>query len=108
MQKGLTLLIDFDKTISPIHGFHLPPDPIVVESIKKLYEKYNITIYSCRSNLKICDEVDHMEMIKYLNTYNIPYDDISRDKPLYVALIDDRTYNPNHISWDEITNILLG
>lgn len=107
MQKTSRIMIDFDKTISPTYGFNIAPDTNVIECIKRLHEKYIITIYSCRSNLEICDETEHLEMIRYLEKYNIPYDEINRGKPLYVALIDDRSFNPVHTNWLDITNFLI-
>lgn len=107
-QRKVAVYIDFDKTISPIHGFSVPPLPETVSAIQTLYTKYLIYIYSCRANLAICDQNDYNEMQKYLNNYAIPYDNICRNKPLYAALIDDRSYNPEVTSWEDITTGLMG
>ena len=101
------LFLDFDKTISPVHGFHAAPSEKVVNSIKKLSEKYKIVIFSCRANPDICSKPEAIAMVEYLNRYNIVYDEIYYRKPLYAVLIDDRAYNPTQMSWDDITNELL-
>jgi hypothetical protein len=105
--KTQIILIDFDGTISPIHGFHEPPKSETIMAIKQLHKMYGIGIYSCRSNLNICDESDHRKMIDYLNKWSIPYDFIEFNKPLYKCLIDDRSLNPNIVSWKQITEELL-
>lgn len=107
MSRKPAILIDFDKTISPIHGFNLPPTEETVAAIKTLHEKYYIAIYSCRGNNEICDEADYLEMITYLNQYHIPYDEIRRDKPLFAAIIDDRAFNPIITPWNDIVNQLM-
>lgn len=107
MQKQ-KIFIDFDKTISPIHGFDEPPDADTKQAIILLSTKYFISIYSCRANKEICNESDYFQLIEYLKSYNIPYDEIVMDKPLYVAIIDDKAFNPNVTSWEQITNELIG
>lgn len=106
MKNKEVILIDFDGTISPSHGFTEVPLPDTVSAIKKLYEKYTIGIYSCRFNLEICDRKDGEKVIEYLKKYEIPYDFIEYDKPLFKAIIDDRSYNPNIFSWLQIQNHL--
>lgn len=107
MQKP-KILVDFDKTISPIHGFTEPPVPEALRALIILATKYHISIYSCRANTQVCQESDYIHLISYLTNYGIPYDDIITDKPVYSALIDDRAFNPTVTSWDDIVNELLG
>lgn len=102
------ILVDFDKTISPVHGFHSPPLKETVEAISKLKQKYTITIFSCRANESICSPVDFVKMVEYLDQHGVPYDSIMHGKPLFHAIIDDRSYNPHHIGWDGILDKLLG
>lgn len=102
MKSNEVIMIDFDGTISPMHGFYNPPSLEVVESIKKLFENYTIGIYSCRFNQQICDRIDGERTIKYLKENDIPYDFIHYGKPLFAGVIDDRAYNPNHIGWGAI------
>lgn len=102
-----TILIDFDKTISPVHGFYLPPSEKVVDSIRKLQTKYEISIYSTRCNPELTEVEGVDQMIEYLKKYDIPFDTLCCQKPVFAALIDDRSFNPNHISWDSIVEELL-
>lgn len=106
-QRKAAVYIDFDKTISPIHGFTESPSTETINAINILYEKYFIIIFSCRGNLEICDNSDYLRMEKYLKDNNIPYDDISRNKPLYAAIIDDRAFNPDITPWSVITKDLM-
>jgi len=108
MKNKEVILIDFDGTISPSHGFTEAPLSDAISAIKKLYQNYTIGIYSCRFNLEICDRKDGEKVIEYLKKYEIPYDFIQYDKPLFKAVIDDRAYNPDHIGWSGILNILTG
>lgn len=107
MKSNDVIMIDFDGTIAPMHGFTVAPTFEVISTIKKLFEKYKIGIYSCRFNNEICDRIDGQRVIEYLKKYDIPYDFIQYGKPLFVALIDDRAYNPNHVGWGVIEKELI-
>lgn len=102
MKSKEVIMIDFDGTISPMHGFTVAPSFEVVSSIKKLFECHTIGIYSCRFNNEICERSEGLKVIEYLKKYDIPFDFIQYGKPLFIGLIDDRTYNPNHIGWENI------
>ncbi len=106
MKSKQVIMIDFDGTISPIHGFSMPPTSEAVTAIKNLFTKYTIGIYSCRFNTEVCDREDGLSVINYLKKYDVPFDFIQYGKPLFTALIDDRSYNPNHIGWDKIEKAL--
>ena len=106
MEK-LPIYIDFDKTITPVYGFTEPPSDMVIESINTLASKYKIIIYSVRANLTSTPEASYLELLEYLGKYNIPYDEIYADKPLFVAIIDDKSFNPLKESWDDITNQIM-
>ena len=43
----------------------------------------------------------------HIEKYDIPFDFIQYGKPLFVGLIDDRAYNPNHIGWGFIEKELI-
>lgn len=103
----LSVYVDFDKTIAPIHGFSEPPKQEVVDSLTLLQTKYKIIIYSTRANLSISSEAAYLELTDYLNKHRIPFDEICPSKPLYVAVIDDRSYNPLTDSWASITESLM-
>lgn len=102
-----TLLVDFDDTITVGRGLDTPPNPDAVVALNKLKDTFNIVIYSCRANCDIFVPHEVVELREYLDSHNIPYDDISTRKPTFFALIDDRSLNPRLISWDEIVNKLL-
>jgi trehalose-6-phosphatase len=99
--------IDFDKTIAPSHGFSTPPSPEVVAAINLLQTKYKIIIYSTRANPDITTEVDYLQLLEYLSKNGIKYDQICDSKPLYVAIIDDRSFNPLKESWLSIADQLM-
>ena len=102
-----TILIDFDLTISPEVGFAVPPTQEVVAALQMLSTKYKIVIFSGRANPETCLEFERNLMEDYLLRYEIPYDEISTSKPVFVAIIDDRTYNPKRETWDSITSDLM-
>lgn len=106
MEK-LSVYVDFDKTIAPIHGFSAPPKPEVTGALRLLQEKYKIIIYSTRANRTVSDEGSYLELIDYLIRNGIPFDEICESKPLYVAIIDDRSFNPLKESWSSIVDDLL-
>jgi hypothetical protein len=101
------IYIDFDKTISPIHGFDVPPKPEVKIALDKLATKFKIVIFSCRLNPDICNKSEASAVIEYLNRYEIPFHETYHRKPLYFAIIDDRAFNPLKDSWEDITNQLM-
>lgn len=101
-----TIFIDFDKTISPIHGFTEKPTEDCINCIKELYLKYKIVIFSCRANNQICDESDIHKMINYLHEHDVPFHAIQTDKPLYDYIIDDRSINPVVTAWKDILDML--
>lgn len=102
-----TLLIDFDETITTARGFDSPPNRNAVDAINLLKEKYKIIIYSCHANKNICSVYEHELLLEYLSNHGIYYDEISTRKPIFFALIDDRSYNPKRDTWDGIVNTLL-
>ena len=103
----LSVYVDFDKTIAPIHGFTEPPKKEVVNALNKLKNRYKIIIYSTRANKLVSYEGAQLELLDYLTRNNIPFDEICESKPLYVAIIDDRSFNPLKESWSSIVDDLL-
>lgn len=102
-----TLLVDFDCTITCSRGYDLPPNQEAVQALAKLIEKYNIVIYSCRANCSIAGSREYVRLEGYLNSYNVPYDSIETQKPIFYRLIDDRSINPLETSWSKILEELL-
>lgn len=103
----LSIYVDFDKTIAPTYGFSEPPKQEVIDSLSLLQTKYKIIIYSTRANLSITSEATYLELAEYLTKYSIPFDEICLNKPLYMAIIDDRSYNPLKDSWASIVEELM-
>lgn len=102
-----TILVDFDITISPVHGFYEPPCPDVVTAIKTLSQKYNICIYSTRCNEDLAKTEGLDAMIQYLKDHEIPFNSICENKPIFCAVIDDRSFNPDRDGWDKIVSDLM-
>lgn len=102
-----TLLVDFDCTITLSRGYNSPPNNEAVEALKKLHEKYNIVIYSCRANCSVAGSGEYVLLEDYLKKYDIPYDSIETEKPIFYRLIDDRCINPDQTSWSNILKELL-
>lgn len=102
-----TLLVDFDCTITSSRGYDLPPNPEAVQALVQLSEKYNLVIYSCRANCSVVGSREYILLEEYLHKYNIPYDSIETQKPIFYRLIDDRSINPSETSWSKILDDLL-
>lgn len=102
-----TLLVDFDETITKNRGLDSPPNVQAVNALKKLKDYYRIVIFSCRANCDIFTPTELKELEKYLSANEIPYDEINTRKPIFFALVDDRSMNPSELSWDEIADRLI-
>lgn len=107
MEKPV-LYIDFDKTITPKHGFGEPPVREVKDALITLSKKFTIIIYSTRANSTVCHNSSNLELLEYLNKHNIPYDSVCETKPLFAGIIDDRSFNPHKESWGDILKQLMG
>ena len=91
-------VVDFDGTICE---FAFPemgePKKGVKEALTKIREMgYEIHIFSCRTNVELFKHpIDRQEQVremkKYMDKFEIPYDQIlNKDKPLGHIYIDDR------------------
>lgn len=88
-----TLAVDFDGVIhsytSDWAGYDQIPDPPTkgcAAALRLLSIEYNIAICSCRAA-----KPEGLEAIKqYLTRYDIPYNQITAEKPVAEAYIDDR------------------
>lgn len=103
-----TIAFDFDGVIHRYSKgwedgsiYDRPVDGII-NAINKLKEEgYEIIIYSTRAKyLK-----SRKEMKKWLDNYDIPYDEISKDKPIATMYVDDRAINFNGNCKKMIENI---
>jgi hypothetical protein len=110
LEATVSVFIDFDGTITPVHGFSEEPSEEVVRAINELYDSgfYEIVIYSCRANIEICDHSDVEKMEEYLKRNGIKYHRVQEGKPLYNYIIDDRAFNPNTTPWEKICDTILG
>lgn len=116
------LIIDLDNTIT-IHNNELcyeemKPNLEVVLSMKKYHSLgYKITIFTARNMRTYTEDINKIKkytlpkIIKWLNRYNIPYDDIIVgkvwcDEGFYV---DDKAIRPSefvNLSEEEILKII--
>ena len=103
-----SVYIDFDGTITPVHGFSEDPKPEVINTINEWYDsgEIEVVIYSCRANPEVCDPDDVQKMVKYLRQNGIRYHRIEPNKPHFRWLVDDRALNPNLTSWQDINRII--
>lgn len=102
-----TILIDFDLTISPEVGFNAPPTVEVIDAIRLLQTKYHIVIFSGRANPETSQVFERTLLEEYLMRYDIAFDEIYSSKPVFMALIDDSSYNPKKESWGAIVEDLM-
>ncbi len=109
-----TVAVDFDGTIVEHRFPNIGPlKPGAVEAIKKLYQKYEIVISSCRASTIFNPNGPgtskaYLEMVEFLKENGIPYDRIddgTEGKIVAIAYIDDRAI-PFRDNWDEISRKL--
>lgn len=104
------ILVDFDYTICPDGDESNPPHPDCIKTLNKFKEQgYEIIIFSVRSNLNETNRpTGHSNMIDYLIKYNIPFDDVHREKVHMKYIIDDRCFgipkNGKNVDWTSILN----
>jgi len=89
--------VDFDGTICP-NDLSIPPQPECIEVLNRLRECNNeIYIYSCRANAKCVYDKDSAirDMVEYLHTHNVPFDDIIHNKPLLTTILTIGMWEPH-------------
>ena len=97
--------IDLDGVIAKDNGgwtsdyySSCKPDTNVIDLMKKLSNNgHKIIIYTSR----LSNEVKKVT-VEWLQKYDVPYDAIHFDKPLYDYMVDDRS-----ITIDELKNMVL-
>ena len=107
--------IDFDSTICP-HGMTNvgPPSKECLEVVNRIKECNNfIFIYSCRANRECVSDKEAavVDMVNYLDRYNVPYDGIIHDKPYCNYFIDDRNVGTpldkhGNVDWAKIKPLI--
>ena len=115
-----TIAVDFDGVI---HGYskgwqdgsiYDPPVAGAAQTLDRLQRAgFRIVIYTTRAADRVIDGVfqeGQLEKVaSYLRSYNIPFDEIfAGEKPLFVALIDDRAirFDPNPPWWRSFFGLL--
>lgn len=88
-----TICLDFDGVIhSYVSGWKGsdeipdPPVPGTREALAALRQAFNVAIHSARCN----DERGYYAVREWLKKYEIPYDELCRQKPAAVMYVDDR------------------
>lgn len=93
----MKIYVDFDKTLTKTHltDLNTAPNQELIDLLITLnLYGHEIIIFSCRSNIQICDKEDEHLMILWLRKHQVPYSRIEKNKPYYDLLIDDRSINP--------------
>lgn len=110
-RKSQTLSIDFDGTICKYQPFRdgkiwQEPNEGASEIITKLYERYNIIVFTCRARPDWIDvDLAKAEIGEWLDKHKIPYDEITGVKPIAQAYIDDRGLR--FTNWQDMKNYFL-
>lgn len=111
--KQKTIGIDFDGTICQKQKYG---DGIITQEphigAKDVIEKlknagYRISVFTTRLNPKFGGDIEwkKQQIINWLNKYEIPFDDVSNNKPEAVAYIDDRAIR--FINWQDVNNYFI-
>lgn len=110
-RKDKTLAIDFDGTICKYQPFKdgviwQTPNEGAKEVITKLYEKFNIAVFSCRARPDWEDYEQSVANIEeWLKKYEIPFDLVTGIKPIAIAYIDDRGLR--FTNWQDMKNYFI-
>lgn len=110
------ILVDFDGTLGPFRWPKMPdkPFPGVVDAIKELKSLgFQIVIFTTRAWPGWIDIDGHEFYVKQLEDvrdclerWSVPYDGITHEKLPCMFIIDDRSLNPDLISWERIMQII--
>ena len=112
MLKQKTIGIDFDGTICKKQSYgnglisEIPNDG-ASEIIKKLHKEYKIVVFTVRLNPKFGGDIEWKknQIEHWLNIHNIPFDEVTNNKPSAMCYIDDRAIR--FTNWQDISNYLL-
>ena len=113
MNKQKTIGIDFDGTLCKKQSYgngkiHEVPNEgayEVMESLRK--EGYQLTIFTVRLNPKKEGGIapKKAEIERWLKLHNIPYDEVTNNKPEAVVYVDDRAIR--FTNWADIKNYFI-
>lgn len=113
MQKPNTIGIDFDGTICQKQSFGdgkiwQKPMPNVKKVLSEMKQcEYKLVIFTVRLNPDMPGDVEakKKEIERWLLKHEIPYDDLTNNKPSAVAYIDDRAIR--FTNWEDISNYFI-
>lgn len=105
-----TIGIDFDGTICKKQHFgdgkiYQEPNEHAKRTIDRLKESgYSIVVFTVRLHEKFGGDIQAKkdEIARWLNKYEIPFDEITNCKPEAIAYIDDRAIR--FTNWQDIEN----
>lgn len=107
MSNRKTLAIDFDGTLCKYQSFgdgviYQEPNVGAVDVVNKLYNNgWKIIIFTCRARHEFGG--DGIDSIKaWLDRFGIPHHEITAEKPIATAYIDDRAIR--FTNWQDIKN----
>jgi hypothetical protein len=107
-----TLAIDFDGTICKKQPYgngiiYETPNDGAIEKINKLFYSFRIVIFTTRLNPDLEGDLDFKreQIVKWLEMYQIKYDELTNNKPQAFAYIDDRAIR--FTNWQDITNYFI-
>lgn len=107
-----TLGIDFDGTLCNKQPYgdgtiYETPTPHAREVMDKLYKEYKIVIFTTRLSPKFGGDISkkYQEIADWLKLHQIPYDELTNNKPEAMAYIDDRAIR--FTNWLDIKNYFL-
>lgn len=107
-----TLAIDFDGTICKYQPFKdgiiwQEPNEGAKEVLTKLHDNgWKLIVHTCRAKKSFENWAASIAEIEaWLNKHGIPFDDITDEKPIATAYIDDRGLR--FTSWQDIKNYFI-
>lgn len=114
MSRQKTLAVDFDGTICKYQPFKdgiiwQEPNEGAVDILTKLNEQgWRIIVFTCRAREEWRKEEGHLGIIAvqdWLDKYHIPYYEVTAEKPIATAYIDDRGLR--FTNWQDIKNYFI-
>ena len=113
MKNNKTIAIDFDGTICKKQSYGdgkiwQTPNEDAREVIQGLKDDgYKIVVFTTRLNPLFGGDIEakKVEIEKWMNMWNIPFDLVTNNKPAAMLYIDDRTVR--FTNWQDMSNYLL-
>jgi capsule biosynthesis phosphatase len=111
------IVIDFDDTISIAvnRNWHdaVPNGPVVAKMRELKQQGWTIDIFTARGSISCKSRHEasrkyRMDIVNWLQRYEVPYDGLSFDKPLATYYVDDKAMLPNEFANLEIEQLVGG